>query len=95
MCQQCADLKFDQSIHSRLELESIIKLLKGKTLEGAVKASCQFTDREVPYFHKYDCSQYNFGIVNLRFSCTCCDNQYYLFADAAPSYIGYFSPYQT
>jgi hypothetical protein len=95
MCQQCADLKFDQSIHSQSELDSIINLLKGKTLKGFVKASCLFTEREVPYFHNYECSQYNFGIVNLRFNCTCCHNEYYLFADAAPSYIGYFCPQQT
>jgi hypothetical protein len=92
MCHYCEDLGNSQSIHNQSELNRIVIQLKEKALNGFLKVVCLFTGDEIPYFQDYDCSKHNSGIVNLRFCCTHCNDEYSLFADNLTDCLGFFGP---
>ncbi len=92
MCLNCQDLQLSETIHTKSNLEAIITVLKGKILIGVLSAKCLIAGKEIFDFEDYDLDNQKDNIISLKFKCTQCESEYNLFAEIAPSILGFFSP---
>lgn len=93
MCNQCQDLEIYESIREKLNLDTIISLLKTEKLSSVLKATCLLTNQEITNFEDFDLYQRKSDMISIKFTCIICNSEFNLFVETSPQCIGFFSPH--